>query len=68
MLYKAIVTDKQTKQTEIIESDYNTKKDFINDLRGNGYSVNPLKVKKANVFDYIMNETNCYPWDWKENN
>ena len=68
MLYKAIVKDKQTKELKIIESEYDTKKDFIRDLRGNGYMVNPLKVKKAKVFDYIIEHTNCNVWDWRENN
>lgn len=68
MLYKAIVKDKQTKELVIIESEYDKKIDFINDLRGNGYMVNPLKVKKAEVFNYIMNNTNCNKWDWEENN
>ena len=68
MLYKAIVKDKQTKELIIIESEYDKKIDFINDLRGNGYMVNPLKVKKAEVFNYIMDNTNCNKWDWEENN
>lgn len=68
MLYKAIVKDKQTKELIIIESEYDKKIDFINDLRGNGYMVNPLKVKKAEVFNYIINNTNCNKWDWEENN
>lgn len=56
-LYKAIVTSKQTGVKEIIESEYNTKKDFIKDLRNNGYSVNDTKVKKADVFDAIIEYT-----------
>jgi hypothetical protein len=66
-LYKAIIKNRQTKETSIIESEYNSKIEFINDLRKNGYMVNPLKVKKADVFDYIMNNTNCNEWNWKEN-
>lgn len=66
--FKAIVKDKQTKQLVIIESEHKTKAEFIQDLRSNGYMVNPYKVKVAEVFDYIMNTTNCELWDWKENN
>ena len=67
MMYKALVKD-ENNNLVTIESEYNTKKDFIEDLRANGYKVNPIKVKKAEVFDYIINNTNCYEWDWKENN
>lgn len=66
MMYKALV--KGNEGLQIIESDYPTKNDFIKDLRANGYKVNPIKVKKSNIFDYIMNETNGHEWDWKENN
>lgn len=66
-MYKAIVTDKfNNNRRVIIECEYNTKAEFIRDLRANGYTVNPVKVKPAEVFDYIMDHTNCYPWDWKE--
>ena len=65
-LYKALVKN-ENNEIVIIESEYSTKKDFIKDLRTNGYKVNPIKVKKAKIFDYIMNNTNCYDWDWKEN-
>lgn len=36
-------------------------------MRRNGYKVDPDKVKTAELFDYIMSETNAAPWDWKEN-
>lgn len=62
--YKAIVKDKQSKRRIIIEREYETKADFIKDLRGNGYGVNAIKVKEAEEFDRIINETNCEPWDW----
>ncbi len=66
VMYKAIVTDKKDGSKVIIESEYNTKAEFIHDLRANGYAVNPIKVKTKEVFDYIMNHTNCNTWDWKE--
>ena len=65
-LYKALVKD-TNKQLVIIESEYKSKKDFIADLRKNGYKVNPIKIKKAEIFDFIMDHTNCNDWDWKEN-
>lgn len=69
MLYSAIVKDKESKRRIVIrEQEYPNKSEFIHDLRHNGYAVNPLKVKKSKVFDYIMEHTNCLPWDWKENN
>lgn len=63
--YKAFVKDKTTGRYTTIESEYETKSDFIKDLRGNGYAVNPLKVKTVEIFDYIVNRTDMNPWDWK---
>lgn len=65
-IYKAFVTDKTDGRKVIIESEYNTKAEFIHDLRANGYAVNPIKVKLKEVFEYIMKYTDCAPWDWKE--
>lgn len=65
--FKAAVKDKQTGVSSIIEGVYPTKQAFIFDLRRNGYSVNNYKVKEAKVFDWIMENTNCELWDWKEN-
>lgn len=65
-MYKAIVTDKMNGIRVIIESESNTKAEFIHDLRVNGYAVNPVKVKTKEVFEYIMNHTNCDHWDWEE--
>lgn len=61
--YSAICKDGS--RTVIFEhQEYPSKVDFVRDLRKNGYKVNPRKVKPAIVFDYIMNHTNCEPWDW----
>lgn len=69
MLYSAIVKDKESKRLIVIrEQEYPNKAEFIHDLRRNGYAVNSLKVKKSKVFDYILTQTDCYWWDWKENN
>lgn len=37
--YIASVRDKETKKLMIIEREYNNKKDFERDLRGNGFSI-----------------------------
>lgn len=70
MMYSAVVRDKydNNKVKFIKNQEYSRKSDFISDLRSNGYAVNPLKVKKSEVFDYIMEHTNCNLWDWQENN
>ena len=61
--YSAVVKDNG--RTVFIENqEYNTKSEFIHDLRANGYTVNEKKVKTSDVFNYIMNHTNCNPWDW----
>jgi hypothetical protein len=64
--YKAII--KQDGKSEIIEMESTSKKQLIEDIRKNGYSVNSLYVKKSEIFDHIMDHTNCNEWDWKENN
>ena len=61
--YSAIVKD-GSRVVFIRDQEYYTKADFIHDLRCNGYKVNPRKVKPSDVFDYIINHTNCNPWDW----
>lgn len=63
--FKALVRNKSNGELTIIESDYETKGEFIQDLRGNGYGVNPLKVKTKELFDYIVSHTNCEIDDWK---
>lgn len=68
MLFKAVVKDKETKELKILEKDYSSKTKFIQELRRNGFIVNEMKVKKAEVFDYIMDHTNCEYGDWKYNN
>lgn len=62
--FKAVVKDKQTKEIKIITSDYYSKKDFVQDLKSNGYIVNLDKVKEAKEFDRIMKHTNATDLDW----
>jgi len=63
--YAAVVTDKETKKRIFIERNYDTKAEFIFDLRRNGYAVDPSRVKTKEEFDRIMNTTNLEEWDWK---
>ena len=62
-MYSALVKDGK-RLVEIKNKDYNSKADFIYDLRRNGYKVNPKKVKESHVYDYIVSNTNMSPWDW----
>lgn len=62
--YSAVVKD-GSRVVFIRDQEYHTKADFIRDLRANGYKVNPMKVKPSDVFEYILNHTNCNPWDWE---
>jgi hypothetical protein len=66
MMYSAVVKERETKQTILIENkDYPTKSQFIEDLKNNGYTVNPYKVKESAVFEYIIKHTNCELIEWK---
>lgn len=66
-IFKASVKCKKNNARIIIEGIYTSKAEFIKDLRENGYSVNNNKVKTKEVFDYIINHTNCSLEDWKTN-
>lgn len=61
--YSAVVKD-GARVVFIKNQEYQRKADFIHDLRSNGYKVDPKKVKPADVFEYILNHTDCAPWDW----
>jgi len=66
MKYSAMVI---TQDNELIrvDSEYNTKSDFIKDLRANGYKVNNNKVKTFEEMERILNTTNGNKWDWNKN-
>lgn len=64
--YSAVVKD-GNRIVFIKNQEYKNKADFIRDLRRNGYRVNEKKVKPSEVFDYILNCTDCNPWDWDIN-
>ena len=59
MIYKTVVTEKETKKKMVIESDYFYKKNFIEDLRANGYSVNDREVFEKEFYDWCLENTNC---------
>lgn len=61
--YSAIVKD-GARVVIIKNQEYRTKAEFIRDLRSNGYTVNPRKVKPADIFNYITEHTNMRPADW----
>ncbi len=67
-LFKAGVVDKDTGEFVVIESRYASKAAFIRDLRSNGYRVTEYRVKPAEVYDWIIDHTNCNRWDWTETN
>lgn len=64
--WKAFVTDKETGKKSFIESNYleNEKQSFIRDLRANGYSV--IRVEPKVIYDFVLNNTNCYKWDFEK--
>ena len=66
--FKAVATDRRNGAVRIIEGRATSKRQIIERLRGGGYVVNPVKVKHPAVFDHIMETTNCYPEDWRDNN
>jgi hypothetical protein len=65
MVYKAIV--KSEGKIKIIEGEYKRKKDFITDLRRNGYKVSEHHVKERDVFDWIIDNM-CIGDEWKKVN
>jgi hypothetical protein len=65
MKYKAFVTDKENGKRLTIARDYPTKREFVFDLRRNGYAVDPSRVKTEKEFDRIINTTDAQEWHWK---
>lgn len=63
--YKTIATEKRTGERIIIEMEHISKNAFISDLRNNGYKVNDKKVRLADEWDWIMDNTDCCEWDWE---
>ena len=66
MIYITMAKDKKTKEKILIQSDYPTKKNFIEDLRKNGYMINPKRVATKKGYIYIMEHTNATNEDFKK--
>lgn len=64
--YKAIVKSGGN-EIKIIEGEYKRKKDFITDLRRNGYKVSEHHVKRGDIFDWIIDNMRTGN-EWKEIN
>lgn len=65
MIYKALVRDKfNGGRTLTISSEYDSKAQFIHDLRGNGYIVSDKKVKSEDLFDFIVEHTDMDDRAW----
>lgn len=63
-VYKALVKDGGKVVT--VSGYARTKREFIHDLRKNGYTVCDYKVKEASTFDYIVAHTDMRACDWRE--
>lgn len=65
-VYKTMAYDKQNKKWDIIESEYPSKKNFIKDLRDNGYRVRENRIATKEIWDYVMENTNAEDKDFIE--
>ena len=63
--FKGLVKDKQTKERKILEAEANSKTEWLEMVRDNGYSVTNWRVKESHVFDWIMENTNGEKWDYQ---
>jgi hypothetical protein len=66
MIYKTLAKEKQTGKLVVVELDCFSKRNFIRDVRSNGYSVNPKRVLTKKSYDFVIENTNCYASDWHE--
>lgn len=65
ILFKAMVTDKETGQRRAIEISAISAAQARDDLKRNGYSVTPRTLLPRKAFERVMDETNAYDWDWE---
>lgn len=66
MDYKGIIKDKETGEKIIRTFEgYRDKDEVVQTIRANGYAVDWDHVKPTELFDWIMDHTNCEPIDWK---
>lgn len=63
--YKGLVKDRETKQYEVVTGEYTSKKAFVEDIRRNGLSVNPSRVKTVTVYDAIIKYTDGSELAWR---
>jgi len=54
MKFKAFVIHRKTRELKVLEYNCLHKDAFVNRVRGEGYSVDPAKVKRSTVFDEIF--------------
>ena len=66
MIYKTCAKDKENGKYSILELDCSSKQRFIRNVRANGYAVNPKRVLTKKSYDYVIENTNCTKWDWRE--
>lgn len=66
MIYKTCAKEKETGRLVVVELDCSSKNNFIRDVRSNGYSVNPKRVLTKKSYDFVIENTNCYEFDWRE--
>lgn len=64
-IYKGLVKDRETKQYEVVTGEYTSKKAFMEDIRRNGLSVNPSRVKTVAVYDAIIKYTDGSELAWR---
>lgn len=65
--YSASVSDPERRAGRFtITRDYSSKAEFIRDIRGNGFKVNPMRVLETELFNFVIMHTNCEPSDWQE--
>lgn len=66
ILFKAMVTDRETGKRHSMEFSARTVEQARTDLSKNGYRVTPSTMLPKKLFDRVMNETNGYEWDWED--
>lgn len=65
MLYSAIA--KNDDQILVIRNqEFKDVGEFYHYLKMRGFFVNPKMIKPSKIFDYILENTNCSPWDWEK--
>jgi len=58
MKFKAFVIHRRTRELKILEYNCLHKNAFVSRVRGEGYLIDPAKVKRSVVFDKIFGKYN----------